>query len=64
MKNNEAVVAQVKYREQVIPGLFRVTAGTSDRSAFWGQGIVWIVDKVDVSNVDKVDGNMLALHGA
>ena len=58
MKNNEVVVAQVKYREQVTPGMFRVTANT------WGQGIAWIAGKADASNVDKVDGNMLTLRGA
>ena len=64
MKNNEVVVAQVKYREQVTPGLFRVTANTNDQNAFWGQGIAWIAGKADASNVDKVDGNMLTLRGA
>lgn len=57
-KNNQVVVAQVKYQEKLSPGLFRVI-GDNDQNTFTANGITWSAGKATPDNVDKVDGNML-----
>lgn len=57
-KDNQVVVAQVKYQEKLSPGLFRVI-GDNDQNSFTANGITWSANKATPANVDKVDGNML-----
>lgn len=62
IKGGEVVVAQVKFKNQLTPNLFRVT-GTNDQNVFWGEGITWVAGQANAANVDKVDGNMLFVRG-
>lgn len=57
-KDNQVVVAQVKYQEKLSPGLYRVI-GDNDQNTFTANGITWSANKSTPANVDKVDGNML-----
>lgn len=63
MKGNQVVVAQVKYKNQLTPGLFRVLGAPSEQNAFWGENIAWIAQGATAATVDKVNGNMLTLRG-
>lgn len=62
VKSNEIVAAQVRYKNELTPNLFRVPAITS-QNAFWGGNVGWIAEKATVANVDKVNGGMLTLRG-
>ncbi|UOO81485.1 hypothetical protein LVJ83_11160 [Uruburuella testudinis] len=57
-KDNQVVVAQVKFQDKLSPGLFRVI-GDNDQNSFTANGITWATDKATPATVDKVDGNML-----
>ncbi len=57
-KDNQVVVAQVKYQEKLSPGLFRVIAD-NDQNAFTANGITWSTEKATPANVDKVNGKAL-----
>ncbi|ASK26726.1 hypothetical protein [Neisseria chenwenguii] len=63
IKGGEVVAAQVKFRNQLSPGLFRVASNTNGQNAFWGEGIAWIAEQANGANVDKVNGNMLTIRG-
>lgn len=62
IKDNQLVVAQVKYKNELTPNLFRV-ADVADQNIFWGDRIAWRADKASPDNVDKVNGNMLTIRG-
>ncbi|MDO5640114.1 MAG: hypothetical protein Q4G28_09620 [Neisseria sp.] len=57
-KDNQVVVAQVKYQEKLSPGLFRVI-GDNDQNTFTANGITWSTEKATPANVDKVNGHAL-----
>ncbi|STZ75947.1 Uncharacterised protein [Bergeriella denitrificans] len=58
IKGKDVVVAQVKYKDILTPGLFRVS-NVSGANAFWGNGISWTTEAADAANVTKVNGRML-----
>ena len=62
-KGNEPVVAQVKYKNELTPNLFRVVGSSDDINAFWGGNVAWVAGRANLGNIDKVDGNMLTVRG-
>lgn len=62
-KGSEPVVAQVKYRNELTPNLFRVIGSSDDINAYWGENVAWMAGRADINNIDKVDGNMLTVRG-
>ena len=62
-KGNEPVVAQVKYKNELTPNLFRVVGSSDDVNAFWGENVAWVAGRANLGNIDKVDGNMLTVRG-
>lgn len=62
VKNNELVAAQVRFKNELTPNLFRVV-GVNDQNIFWGENVAWFSGKATPANVDKVDGNMLTIRG-
>ncbi|WP_416192305.1 hypothetical protein [Neisseria sp. CCUG12390] len=64
VKNNELVAAQVKFKNEPTPNLFRVI-GVNDQNVFWNEDekIAWFSGKATPANVDKVDGGMLTIRG-
>lgn len=62
IKNNELVAAQVRFKNELTPNLFRVV-GADDQNIFWGENVAWFSGKATPANVDKVDGNMLTIRG-
>lgn len=63
IKDSQVVAAQVKFKNQLSPNLFRVTGGSDDQNAFWGNNVAWVTESATGANVDKVDGNMLTIRG-
>lgn len=61
VKDNQLVVAQVKYKNELTPNLFRVV-GVNDQNVFWHDGIAWFSGKATPANVTKVNGSMLTLR--
>ena len=61
-KGNEPVVAQVKYKNELTPNLFRVVGSSDDINAFWGGNVAWVAGRANLGNIDKVDGNMLTIR--
>ncbi|MRN37337.1 hypothetical protein CRG49_007865 [Neisseria sp. N95_16] len=62
VKNNQLVAAQVRFKNELTPNLFRVV-GANDQNIFWGENVAWFAEKATPANVDKVDGNMLTIRG-
>ncbi|ATD64535.1 hypothetical protein ACFPVS_01545 [Neisseria weixii] len=62
VKNNQLVAAQVRFKNELTPNLFRVI-GANDQNIFWGENVAWFAEKATPANVDKVDGGMLTIRG-
>ncbi|WP_165007402.1 hypothetical protein [Neisseria yangbaofengii] len=62
VKNNQLVAAQVRFKNELTPNLFRVV-GANDQNIFWGENVAWFAEKATPADVDKVDGNMLTIRG-
>lgn len=62
VKNNQLVAAQVRFKNELTPNLFRVV-GANNQNIFWGENVAWFAEKATPANVDKVDGNMLTIRG-
>lgn len=62
-QGNEVVAAQVLYKQQASPVLYRDRSQQDSNSFTSESGIRWVADKATAATVDKVGGNMLSQPG-
>ena len=62
-QGDDVVAAQVLYKQQASPVLYRDRSQQDSNSFTSESGIRWVADKATAATVDKVGGNMLSQPG-
>ncbi len=61
IKNDETVVVQLKYGDELTPNLRRVMNDTNGKkqNSYYGEGLTWITDKADPNSLTSANGKIL-----